>query len=476
MIRLRGSLLWTFSGAFLTVLIVGIAIQSISLNLVLRPALRAGRLAARQAVAERAASELGRALESAEPADAQIAAVLDRCLEGERNLVLVYQSGDGRRVESSRRGEAGWGGLGLRGAGAGPGSRRGSTRADVVVHGAVRGSVVATPIVPDRLFWPQGAPRPGLLFLPIAALVAGIAGLLLFRNVARRLDRLESSVRRVADGDLEARVPDTGEDEIGRLGTAFNAMASRLQDSRESLLEADRQRRRFLADVTHDLSTPLTSIRGYAETLLDPGIPKTGDERLGYVRFIHEEALRMDRLVSDLLDLARVESGAERVQHEPVDLVALARGAVERVRTAFTSAGIRLDGPAASSAALVQGDRHRIDQLLDNLLSNELQHAPHGATVRVRIDTDEEVRLVVEDDGPGFLADDLPFVFERFYRGNRARPAGGTGLGLAIVRGIARAHGGEAVAENRPEGGARVTIRFPVRFPGKEETREAPPA
>lgn len=472
MIRLRGSLLWTFSGAFLAVLIVGVVIQSISLNLVLRPALRAGRLAARQAVAERAASDIGRNIGSVQLTDAEIGAILDHCVDGERNLVLVYQSTDGRRVTSGGHGEAGRVGMGPRGGGVGQGGRRGAARASVVVDGVIRGTVFATPAVPDRLFWPQGAPRPGLLFLPIAALLAGMAGFLLFRNVARRLDRLQSSVRHVADGDLDARVSDTGQDEIGRLGTSFNAMASRLKDSRESLLEADRQRRRFLADVTHDLTTPLTSIRGYAETLLDPSIPKTEDERLGYIRFIHEEAMRMDCLVSDLLDLARVESGVARLQLERLDLAALARVSVERTRAAFTSAGIRLDGPSTSSEALVMGDRHRIDQLLDNLLSNEIQHSSSGATVRLRIETGDGVDLIVEDDGPGFPADDLPFVFERFYRGNRARPAGGTGLGLAIVRGIARAHGGDAIAENRAEGGARVV----VRFPRKGETPEPPAA
>jgi signal transduction histidine kinase len=457
----RGSLLWTFSGAFLGVLVAGIVIQSVALNLVLRPALRAGRVAHREAIAERAARDLGRALESGELSDAQIVAILDSFAAGERGFGLVYQGEDGRRLASEEDGSPRRGAHPGRLGGAGHGPRRSQARASVVVRGHEQGEVIAVSTVPERLFWPQGMPRPGLLFLPIAAIIAAAAGLVLFRNVARRLGRLEASVRRVAAGELDTRVGEAGGDEIGRLGASFNAMAERLEESREQILEADRQRRRFLADVTHDLATPLTTIRGYAETLLDPNVPKTDEEKLGYVRFIHEEALRMDGLVTDLLDLARVESGAVRLDCERLDLAVLATAAVERARSAFVAAGLRIEGPSAGSAVTIDGDRSRIEQVFDNLLNNAIQHVPSGSTVRVRVASNGEALLIVEDDGPGFPAEDLPHVFERFYRGNHARPAGGTGLGLAIVRGIARAHGGDAQAENPTQGGARVVVRFP---------------
>jgi signal transduction histidine kinase len=453
----RGSLLWTFSGAFLAVLIAGVLLQSLALNAVLRPALRASRVASWTAIAQQAAAEIGRALEAGAAADPRIVAILQRHAVPERGLLLVYQGTDGRRVASAdpppprRAGPEG----------AVRGFRRAIGRSGVLVHGEERGEVIALALRPDRLFWPRGAPRPGLLFLPIAAIIAGVAGFVLFRNVARRLHRLEASVRRVAEGDLDARVEAPGGDEIGRLGASFNAMAARLQESRERLLEADRQRRRFLADVTHDLATPLTSIRGYAETLLDPAVPKSVSETEGYVRFIHEEALRMDGLVADLLDLARVESGSVPLEPEPIDLAALARAAVDRMRPTFAGADLDLKGPPAGIQVMIQADRRRIEQLIDNLLNNEIQHVPAGSTVQIGVEPGGEARLIVEDDGPGFPPDDLPFVFERFYRGNRSRPAGGSGLGLAIVRGIARAHGGEALAENRPEGGARVSVRLP---------------
>jgi len=295
--------------------------------------------------------------------------------------------------------------------------------------------------------------------------LAGTAGFLLFRRLHRRLERLEASVGRVASGDLDTRVVEPGRDEIGRLGEAFNTMAGRLKESREALLAVDEQRRRFLADVTHDLATPLTTIRGYAETLLDPGVLKSPEERDEYVRFIHEEAIRMDALVADLLDLARVESGSVPLERSRVDLAALAREEAARSRRALDEAGLALEIDAAGPV-FVLADPRRIEQIVTNLLRNAMAHVPSGGTVRVRVERAPAdataARLVVEDDGPGIDTADLPFVFDRFYRGAPSRPAGGTGLGLAIVRGLSRAHGGDATAENAPGGGARITVTLPA--------------
>ena len=123
-----------------------------------------------------------------------------------------------------------------------------------------------------------------------SAILAALAGFLLFRVFARRLATLENNVRRIAEGDLDVRIKGAGHDEIGRLGEAFNVMSENLKESHDRLIDADRQRRRFLADVTHDLSTPLTTIRGYAETLLDPKVPKSQEETARYLQFIQEEA------------------------------------------------------------------------------------------------------------------------------------------------------------------------------------------
>lgn len=462
MTRRRRSLLWTFSGSFLLVLIAGIVIQWAVVAVVLRPAMRSFNAASRDAFTREVAEKLSVALSAGET---DIEKILQRSAPRRGGWVAVYRDSDGKLYTSSPRrlppdgpppeeeerdrpGRGRW-------------ARAGS---DVVVDGAVVGRVTAFPARRERFFMPPGTPMPGLLFLPIATIVAAVAGFLLFRWVARRVERLEVTVRRVADGDLDARVAAPGPDEIGRLGESFNAMAARLKQSRDSLVEADVQRRRFLADVTHDLATPLTTIRGYAETLLDPAVPKDPEERERYLRFIHEEAMRMDALVSDLLELARVESGSVPMELEPCDFGEIVGGGIDRVRAAFREAGLRIGWTPPEIPVVAAVDRHRVEQVVANLLGNALQHLPRGAGVMVRVGRDAEgaAEIVVEDDGPGFRAEDLPYIFDRFYRGDPARRSGGTGLGLAIVRGIARAHGGDAIAENRPEGGARVRVRMGV--------------
>ncbi len=470
-LRLRGSLLWTFTGAFLAVLVGGIVIQAVLITTVLQPTVRYWRTTTRQSIARAAAASVADALNAG---NRDIAGVLKSAARGDPALLLVYRDAAGGILSSRNLDDLPPGTrMLLRGSERGRG-RRVIGSAPVLANGAHMGDVLVLPPRPDRTLSPEGMPRPWVLFLPTAALLAGIAGFLLFRGMARRLSHLEDRVRRVAEGDLAARVADAGADELGRLGAAFNGMAGRLQESRAKVIEADHQRRRFLADVTHDLATPLTTIRGYAETLLDPTVPKSREETERYLRFIQEEAVRMDGLVADLLDLARVEAGGVPLAREPVDLVNLARMVVGRMRPAFAEAGLDLAGPSPEAGAdggfppppqgiLALADRGRIEQLLANLLGNALRYVQAGGKVRVRVEsTAEEPTVIVEDDGPGFAREDLPRVFERFYRGNPARPAGGTGLGLAIVRGIARAHGGEATAENRPEGGARIIVRLPA--------------
>lgn len=309
--------------------------------------------------------------------------------------------------------------------------------------------------------------RPALLFLPIATLVATGAGYLLYRNLTRRLRALETQADRVARGDLAARVPDLGADEVGRLGRRVNEMTARLDNARTAVEETERQRRRFLADVTHELSTPLTSIRGYAETLRNPDVSISPEERATYVRYIQDEAERMHLLVADLLDLARLESGAPALEPVELDWADLCRRSMQRFDARFQQAGVALQWTGSSDAVFVRADGRRLEQVIDNLLTNALRYVSRGGRVWVSVqsvlaaDGVGRARLTVEDDGPGFDIQDLPYVFDRFYRADAARSAGGSGLGLAIVREIVRSHGGSATAENRAEGGARLRFEMP---------------
>ena len=341
----------------------------------------------------------------------------------------------------------------------GPGARMRLVSAPV---GEGTGDWVHVTYFERRLDLPREIPRPGFVFVPLAALLSALAGLWLFRGISQRLGALDAHTSRVAAGQLDARVADLGPDEIGALGRALNEMTARLEESRHELEEHERQRKQFLADVTHDLSTPLTSIRGFAETLLDPNVPISETERQAYVGHILAEGRRMDRLVRDLLELAKLEADATPFEPVELDLADLVRRLVARRRLDLARQGLELVATVPEPAVLLRADAGRIEQALDNLIENAAHYAGPSRRVDVRIEsTGEEVRILVEDDGPGFPPEELPRVFDRFYRGDRSRPTGGSGLGLAIVREIARKHGGAARAENRPEGGARAVLQLP---------------
>jgi signal transduction histidine kinase len=310
------------------------------------------------------------------------------------------------------------------------------------------------------------------LYLPIAILASAIAGLLMVRLLVRRLRAMEALAARVAEGDLTVRVSDKSGDEIGRVAEGLDRMTDRLASARARLEENERQRRQLFADITHELATPLTSIRGNAETLLDPAIPLTPEERDRYLRGIREEARRLDRLTRDLFDLARLEAGASRLAPEPLDWAALCRNTIERFQPRFQNAGLALEWRGPEREAWIEADGHRLEQVLENLLANALRYVPSGGRVDVglaSLDGTDHFELRVEDDGPGIEASDLPELFERFYRAPGAKPArgqdqlDGSGLGLAIVRAIAEQHGGSVAAATRIPHGLSISVTLPLR-------------
>src|SRR6185312_12498329 len=256
-----------------------------------------------------------------------------------------------------------------------------------------------------------------LLFLPIAVIASAISGLIIVRLLSRRLRSIEKFAGRVAEGDLSARIGDRSGDEIGLIATRLDRMTERLAEARDQLQENERQRRRLFADITHELATPLTSIRGTAETMLNPEVPLSEEERIGYVRGVLEEARRLDRLTRDLFDLARLEAGASPLHLESLDWAALCRNTSDRFAPRFRAAGLTLKWRDSLDRAPVQADGHRLEQVLENLLGNALRYVPNGGTVELALGQDaDRFRLSVADDGPGVSPEDLPHVFERFYR------------------------------------------------------------
>lgn len=326
------------------------------------------------------------------------------------------------------------------------------------------GQIIAVQEVRPLPLVPTPGPGPArlLLFMPVALMLAGAAALFLFRTQVRRLRALETLAARVSEGDLDARVEDPHGDELGRLGGRLNRMTASLASARERERESDRQRRQLLADISHELATPLTSIRGYAETLLNAEVSVSSEERTAYLRSILAESERLNVLTRDLFELARLEAGAVPLNRDDLDWSELCRHTVERFRPRFESAGLTLAWKDSPGPVVVFADGHRLEQVIENLLSNALRYVPVGGRVEVSLATRGQRRLlVVEDDGPGIPASDLTLVFDRFYRADPARTHPGSGLGLAIVREIVERHGGTVRAQNHAPHGARFTVDLP---------------
>jgi two-component system, OmpR family, sensor kinase len=278
---------------------------------------------------------------------------------------------------------------------------------------------------------------------------------------------VERTAAAIAAGELERRVPQRDpRTEVGRLSLALNGMLAQIQramasseQSAELARESEERMRRFIGDASHDLRTPLTTIRGYAE-LYRQGAARDTDMLMGR---IESEAGRMGLLVEDLLLLARLDEQRPLDQRR-VDLLALASDAVHDAQTVAPTRQIRMevfDGPGTPE---VLGDEARLRQVFSNLMSNAVQHTPESAGITVRVGTDaDSAVLEVCDEGPGMNAEDAQRVFERFYRADssRTRASGGFGLGLSIVDSLVDAHGGAVSVDTAPGRGCRFRVSLP---------------
>jgi two-component system sensor histidine kinase BaeS len=305
-------------------------------------------------------------------------------------------------------------------------------------------------------------------FFLLAAIVSvGLAILVavyLARRLARPLAAMGETARSIAAGDLAARVDLTGlpDDELGDLARTLNEMAEQLEHARG-------RERAFVLSISHDLRTPLTSIKGYSEALVDGAI-ETDAERARAARVIEAEARRLERLVADLLDLARLDARQFSLSARSVDAAETVRTAVDAFAPAAADLGITLevDGPESLPA---EADPERLAQIVANLVENALKFATSSIVVDLRV-TEGDLDVRVRDDGPGILPADLPHVFERLYVSRTAPGRSlGTGIGLAIVRELAGAMGGQAWADVAADG---VGATFVVRLPGLVRAAPAP--
>jgi two-component system sensor histidine kinase MprB len=289
-----------------------------------------------------------------------------------------------------------------------------------------------------------------LLWVLVAVSVGGIGlaagmGVFVARGTLRPVRRLTDTAAHVAaTQDLSHRLPEGGRDELDRLGASFNTMLAALESSREA-------QRQLVADASHELRTPLTSMRTNVELLARaPDLPEAERERI--VTSVGGQVEELSVLIGDLVDLAR-PNGAGDEELEDVRLDLLVSDAVATARSHATDRQFTVD----AEACVVSGSRPRLHRAVRNLLDNAVKWGPPGAPIEVAVHDGE---VVVRDHGPGIADEDLPHVFDRFYRASSARGLPGSGLGLAIVRQVAEAHGGSVCAESADGGGARLRLRL----------------
>jgi signal transduction histidine kinase len=363
--------------------------------------------------------------------------------------------------------ERGRGGRG-RGGRPGPGSGREQfVFAPVFVQGEEAG-IVAVSLTPPPFRATISSLGPGLALQAFLVLCVGavLVSLLVFHPARRRLVSLQSAVRAFGDGRSDVRAPEAGGDEVASLAKAFNRMAATLEQRASDLAEGDRIRRQLLADVSHELGTPLAAIRGYVETLGMPDVDLDDATRRRYLGIVSMEAERLGQIIDDLLDLARFESGGAQLRVAEVLVASLFQRVADRHAPVLKERGVSLDLTASSSPAVVFADAARLEQVLQNLVANAIRHSPAGGLVRLSAErTGDSVVFRVEDDGPGIAEEHLPRVFDRFYKADASRTGtivpSGSGLGLSIVRAIVERHGGRVEAENRSGGGARFIVELP---------------
>jgi len=288
----------------------------------------------------------------------------------------------------------------------------------------------------------------------LAVAIALILTFILSRRISAPMHALTETAGRLGRGDFSQRVQFKGKGELGELSHAFNSMADELE-------HAEQLQRNMVADVAHELRTPLTNIRGYLEAVRDGLIQPDADA----IRSIDEEAALLLRVVDDLQELSLAEAGELKLVYQAEDVVELIKKAVDAMQVKATAKGLSISCDLPEKLPVVNVDSSRISQVLRNLPENALVHATKGDVITVSArQQDSQIAVSVTDTGEGIPAEDLPNIFERFYRvdKSRSRITGGSGLGLTIAKRLIEAHGGKIEAHSEPGKGSRFTFTLPV--------------
>ena len=336
----------------------------------------------------------------------------------------------------------------------------------VVVDGQTVGVLVAVTAVADatspasayltavnRATWLSGL---------LAAGLALLSGVFLFRQIVAPVRAVTTAAQAIAAGDLEQRVPVTSQDEIGQMAMTFNQMA-------DALVADQRLRRTMMADIAHELRTPISVIQANLEAMLDGVLPAEPQE----IALLHDETLLLARLVADLRLLSLAEAGQLKLERTPANMGELICRSVDQLRVQAEANQVALIVDLQPNLPLVEIDKNRIEQVFGNLLSNALRYTPTGGriTVRAKSQTWEglppAILVEVADTGKGIDSKDLPFIFDRFYRADKSRnrASGGTGIGLALVKQLVEAHGGRVWAESMLGAGTTIAFAIPQARP-----------
>jgi signal transduction histidine kinase len=305
--------------------------------------------------------------------------------------------------------------------------------------------------------------RLATVLLIFAGGIAMVLGYLLSSTLAARIQALDDAARRIAAGDLATRLRVGGIDEMAKLGATFNYMAAQLDAVQRKQQELDLLRRDLVAWAGHDLQTPLASVRAIVEALAD-GVIDEPQAAQRYLRTARREIEALSTLIDDLFQMAQMDAGGLQLDRQPAALSDLISDTLESFGELATRQGVRLEGSVAPGVDPTRIDTRRVGRVLSNLVSNALRYTPPQGAVTVRAWREKgEARVEVADTGQGIPAEQLPRIFERFYRGDRSRnrATGGSGLGLAIARGIIEAHGGRIWVESSIGQGTVITFTLP---------------
>ncbi|MEH0153045.1 HAMP domain-containing sensor histidine kinase [Limibacter armeniacum] len=293
-------------------------------------------------------------------------------------------------------------------------------------------------------------------------IVSALIGLILIWIITQKLNKITEGIRHFREGDLKSRITVKNNDELGKIGTAFNEMAATIEQNIEELKGVDKLRVELISNISHDLRTPISNIQGFAETLLIKQENISNEDRNRYLTIIFEGCERLKKLVNDLFELSKLQANQVKLNKEPFSVGELVHDVAHKYRLTSQKKGISINTIVAKNTPLVEADIYLIDRVLQNLIDNAIKFCEDGDTINIEVDSADmaNVRLRIADTGTGIKSEMLPHIFERYYKGAEYKTS--SGLGLAIVKNIIEQHHSDISVESTVGQGTVFTFTLPV--------------